>query len=200
MVPFPSSPTTAPWRSSPAGGLTPETVADAIRAVRPRPGDLSDRPLGCVLELRRDRDTRPSTWERALADGGLVQGGVRFLFRDELGLRIPAWRVLREMDGLSGLVKVWRVRRPHVFRLGPVPGIRSRWGGSWYRHPRTTAEIRAGAAWAEEAREIEAEFGIRPKGRVRDVPVAWDDIGRSRGWRVKSWKEYRSTQHKEAGG
>lgn len=85
------------------------------------------------------------------------------------------------------LERIFRSRRPcrYRFRLGPVPGTRCfRGGSSFFRHPRTTNEIRHRDSWDEELRAL--GFDPRRVGRRRRLVTAYDDIPRNLGDR--SWK------------
>lgn len=177
------------------------SLADAVRAIgrSHHIEALSDRPLACSFDspFHSDRHRYYSTWEYAVTVKH-VYGGDAFVLYDELGLRIPAWRVKEAYAHLPEADKARRYRwaRPHVFRSGPVPGIRCFRGGGYsaFRSPGTLNELRA-----IEAEEFDLdELDIRPKGRRRrDLPTAWDDVSRSRGYTVRSWKEYRKHQYKE---
>ena len=107
-------------------------------------------------------------------------------FFDELGMRIPVWRVQEAYENLPTVYRSW-VRR-HKFREGPVQGIRHY---SWHRqkNKRHIGKMRAEAALMGE------EYFVTSKpAKVLDP---WDDDrGRScRG--IKSWKRHRRNQHRE---
>lgn len=72
----------------------------------------------------------------------------------------------------------------YEFRRGPVPGIRRRRGGSWYRRVRTTQERRASV-------DAEIRKYIRGKRSFRNLVQAWDDIPRDieHGWKTKKIKK-----------
>lgn len=142
-------------------------------------------------------DLSPLRAEAALWGGSVV------VVRDELGLPVPVWRVKEAGQGLrierSPFAR-W-ARGPGAydhdrdFRKAPVPGVRKRRWGRFYRRVRTQAELRALAGLEADLHDLE-EFPVRVKirGRRKTLPTAWDDImvfGKGRGW-----KHHRRTQWK----
>jgi hypothetical protein len=77
----------------------------------------------------------------------------------------------------------WRIkRRPpecYLFRYDPVPGIHKRKNCHYYRHFRTTQEMRWSYAYPEY---------VRGKRRQKNLPTIWDDVPVDR-WNHKSWKK-----------
>lgn len=123
-------------------------------------------------------------------------GHTELVFRDELGLALPLWRVV-DAYGAAGL-PAWpfgyRARRRFgwTFREDPVPGTGQNWKFCYYfRSIRTTAERREAAAMIADDELV--ELNLRPRARrgVASLPSAYDDIGRGR---QRCWKKQRRTQ------
>lgn len=190
------------------------TLEAAVRAVGEyNIESLRDRPLGFTYEsLTRPRPEYTKTFEytthRSYSYHTSVAGGDSHNFYDELGLRIPAWKVQEVYRNLPNAKadnrsyrRWYRVRyNPEKdFRNGSVIGIHCRKAGGYrgHRHVRTQPEITLNEAFEQDRRDYAAE-GIFIKGRVRDLPNAWDDLNVS-DWEAKSWKNYRRTQYKVKG-
>jgi hypothetical protein len=95
--------------------------------------------------------------------------GDSHIFLDELGLIIPVWRV------------------QEAYRLLPnryLPARRfygwKRSTGHYYRHPKTTQELREGPT----------------RARRNGLPSSWDDL-RIMARENRNWKQFRKTQWKE---
>jgi len=125
------------------------------------------------------------------------------VFIDEIGMRIPALRVMLAARSIN-LEGIWREgRRWHwrirydasTFRTAPVPGTGKRGGGHYFRRPRTTQERRAASAFGTDRDYIEAGGKVRASRNATNLVSAWDDIHRSRDDR--SWKSSRRTQWRE---
>jgi hypothetical protein len=133
---------------------------------------------------------------------------------DELGLVVPLWRIMREMDVLPPTEKPsWLRRGPadydpeRDFRKGALPGSGlSRRYVRYLRRVRTIAELRAHDGFLAEMRhdarhpadleddeEITAPQ-IKVRARRKNLPTLWDDIPHAR--RGESWKHYRKTRYK----
>jgi hypothetical protein len=122
---------------------------------------------------------------------------------DECGLPVPVWRVMEAGQGIEiphRSFALW-ARGAHAydhdrdFRKAPVPGVRKRRWGRFYRRVRTQGEIRDLVGLEAELADLE-EFPVRVRirGRRKNLPTAWDDImvfGKGRGW-----KHHRRTQWK----
>jgi hypothetical protein len=151
----------------------------------------------------------------------IAQLGLRFRRLDCFGFALPDPRdeagsaVLRDLWGepipRSRVHEAWAAvdprpiwRRPSMlassyrFRDGPVPRTGRHGGGSYFRHPRTTAEIRA---WddALDAADAAAEYGgtlkLRRRRSAKMLPNAWDDIPRG-DHDHRCWKRHRRTQYR----
>jgi hypothetical protein len=127
----------------------------------------------------------------------------RAILYDEMGLRIPGWKV--EEAALSlGLEKAWhrrgwmRFRRehPYVFRDGPVADTGGGRGRHRYasRRPATVQERRESCIldFDEEADEVGVR--IRASRSAANLPTSYDDLMRQQPG--SSWKSYRRTQWK----
>jgi len=92
----------------------------------------------------------------------------------------------------------WNKSRDNfVFRLGPVPCTGKKSWGSYWRHPKTTAERRE-AAYVRYDEELR-EYNIRPRAKrnFTNLPNVWDDFRRTN-VNSKSWKnQKRKHQWKE---
>jgi len=125
------------------------------------------------------------------------------VFIDEIGMRIPAWRVMLAARSINleetsrpRLRWHWRIRYDgSTFRTAPVPGTGKRGGGHYFRRPRTTQERRAAAAFETEREYIGAGGKVRARRNAANLVNAWDDIRRSRDDR--SWKACRRTQWRD---
>lgn len=174
------------------------SLAAAVAAIGRRQIEaITDRPLGFGFDsyLNRDR-TYYRSWSYAMSCEATRVIGSPLAFFDCLGMRIPAWKVqetLANLDTSEEDRHPYFRRRPHTFRSGPVPGLYSHYRRSYDRHPGTRNELRAAEGYRADLEDLD----VRPKGRVRDLPTYYDDLPRSRGYSVKSWKEYRRTQYKE---
>lgn len=133
------------------------------------------------------------------------QGGDGVHVFDELGLRVPAWKLQEVADNIPNDVwnhphRYWRRKahaKPEHFRKLPVPGTRKYRGGRGYcRYIKTHQEIRENdfLDYDEDA----LEYGIKARGNRRrhNLPTVWDDPYRS-DVRSNNWKRHRSTQWKE---
>lgn len=109
------------------------------------------------------------------------------VFRDELGLPIPLWRLRLARDGIIDPSRIGRFR----FRQGPVPGTGAghRYGG-YLRYVQTAQQIRASSAIDEG--EIVVRW--RPERRAAHMRTAYDDVVRGR---QRSWKAHRTHQWKD---
>lgn len=130
-------------------------------------------------------------------------GGTVVVVQDEIGLPVPVWKVMEAGQGVeapSRSIQPW-AKRPNAydherdFRISPVPGVRKRRWGRFYRRVRTRGELRDLTGLEADLRDVE-ELPVRVKirGRRKTIPTAWDDImvfGKGRGW-----KHHRSTQWK----
>ncbi|MBK1670405.1 hypothetical protein CKO28_20485 [Rhodovibrio sodomensis] len=153
----------------------------------------------------------------------IAQIGLRFRRLDCFGFALPDPRgeagsaVLRDLWGdsipRSQVHEAWasvgpkpiRLRahqaafaRAYRFRDGPVPRTGRHGGGSYFRRPRTTAEIRA---WddaldaADEAAEYGGTLRLRRRRGPKALPEAWDDIPRG-DHDHRCWKRHRRTQYR----
>jgi len=177
------------------------SLEDAVRAIGRyhHIEALADRPLGYSVDTILKKGAYYGTWAYAQYYQGSIFGGDPFVIHDELGLRIPAWKVKEAYANLPFKDKVWRrnAAKDFAFRNGPVPGIHCyRGGGGYFRNPATRNEKAANSGYEEYLDELDDEIGMRPKGRIRDLPTNYDDISRSRGWHTRSWKEYRRHQYR----
>lgn len=116
--------------------------------------------------------------------------GHDYVMRDDLGDPLTA----KHFDEL-------RVRRARYWARwhalmdnwngeGPVPGIRRRRGGHYFRHPKTTRERR----WAEPMPEYD-EPAPRAKRSAANLPNSWDDYAIA-DRQDRSWKRFRGHQCK----
>lgn len=138
-----------------------------------------------------------------LRDEAAHWGGTVVVVFDELGLPVPVWKVMEAGQGVeapSPRFALW-AKGPTAydhdrdFRKAPVPGVRKRRWGRFFRRVRTRGELRDLAGLEADLRDLE-EFPVRVKirGRRKTIPTAWDDImvfGKGRGW-----KHHRRTQWK----
>ena len=188
------------------------TLEAAVRAVgQYNIEGLRDRPLGYTYEsLYRPRPEYTKTFDyttyRSHSYHTSVAGGDSHHFYDELGLRIPAWKVQEVYRNLpnvrtEGYRRSYRVRyNPDKdFRNGPVIGIHhAKWHGSYYRPIGTFPERRANAALGADYVELEdLPVRFKARGARTKLPSSWDDISFAR--RGDSWKHYRHTQYKVKG-
>lgn len=131
-------------------------------------------------------------------------GGTVVVVFDELGLPVPAWRVMEAGQGVeapSPRFALW-AKGPTAydhdrdFRKAPVPGVRKRRWGRIFRRVRTRGEIRDLAGLEADMADLE-EFPVRVKVRKRrrTLPTAWDDlIIKGKG---HNWKHHRRTRWKQ---
>jgi hypothetical protein len=121
----------------------------------------------------------------------LVIGDHGLKFYDELGLRIPRWRVL---ETYSSIPKPAKSSRRFKYRDGPVEGIRCiRGGWGWYRRPRTHQQNSVKSALRRDEEML--EYGIVERAKRRRLPTDWDDIRRY-DRRDRSWKRHRERQYR----
>jgi hypothetical protein len=122
---------------------------------------------------------------------------------DEIGMRIPLWRILEAASGAAletpdDWAVRWNIGRrgPYVFRRGPVGGTGgySR-SGSMYHRMRTQGERRDACALMLD--EDAVDQGIRPRAsRSADaLPNYWDELVTAKP--LRSWKKHRSTQWRD---
>ena len=145
--------------------------------------DFVDRRVRCVEEngnVQLFRRTWLWGWHRERADAPLV-------IVDRLGREWPHAVVARWYRAHVQGTHERRLQNPG-FRTHPVPGVRkSRGGRSHYRHPKTTAQLRARAGRLKD--ELEPSF----RGGRREVPTVYDDnFARPQ----RSWKSQRRHQWK----
>lgn len=142
-------------------------------------------------------DLSPLRAEAALWGGAVV------VVRDELGLPVPVCRVREAGQGVrierSPFARWARglgaYDHDRDFRKAPVPGVRKRRWGRFYRRVRTLGEIRDLTGLEADMADLE-ELPVRVKvrRRRRNLPTAWDDLvirGKGRGW-----KHHRRTRWK----
>lgn len=153
---------------------------------------------------RVSEDLPAAYWDLSpLRAEAALWGGTVVVVLDELGLPVPVWRVREAGQG----ARVERSPYPRWargpgaydhdrdFRRAPVPGVRKRRWGRFYRRVRTQGEIRDLAGLEADMADLE-EFPVRVKIRRRrgSLPTAWDDLviqGKGRGW-----KHHRRTRWK----
>jgi hypothetical protein len=120
---------------------------------------------------------------------------------DDLGLRVPAWKVRYTYFNLP---QEWRIpaysRRKGYdpdkhFRNGPVHGISHRKWGNWYRGPKTYQEIRENN-FADKYDEDIEYYKIKIRKIRNKLPTWWDEKVRS-DHKDRSWKNNRKNQWKE---
>lgn len=130
-------------------------------------------------------------------------GGTVVVVLDELGLPVPVWKVMEAGQGVEAPRRSFALwaRGPGAydhdrdFRKAPVPGVRKRRWGRFYRRLRTRGEIRDLIGLETDLRDLEdCPVRVKIRGRRKNLPTAWDDIiirGKGRGW-----KHHRRTQWK----
>lgn len=119
-----------------------------------------------------------------------VYVGSQFIMRDDHGgvltgadFDAPRVRRVRYWSRCAQLRETWNGE-------GPVPGVRRRRGGHYFRHPKTQQERR----WAEPLPEYD-EPAPRPKRNAAALPSSWDDYAVA-DRQDRSWKRYRRHQYK----
>lgn len=108
-----------------------------------------------------------------------------FVVIDELGMRVPAWRVHLEYDNLPNVaLRVDSRRYSH------------RWRHRSARHPRVFSTAKAWVA-SKESWEVLTELGVRTSYRRPEAARIdpWDDHNEP-SYHHRSWKDYRRTQHR----
>jgi hypothetical protein len=133
------------------------------------------------------------------------EGGDGVHVYDELGCRVPAWK-LREVaknipnDVWNYTFKFWRKSyKEEDFRKAPVPGVRKGRGfRGCYRRPTTKQEYTENTFLFFDEDAI--DFGVKPRPNraargIDRLPSSWDDVGCGR--RGNNWKHYRKHQWKE---
>lgn len=119
--------------------------------------------------------------------------GDPFIFRDEMGLTIPPWKLQEVYKSLPApKQKTFYNSLPTpLFRQGPVPCCSGKRGGSYYRNIRTFAETSVNSFVDFDEELIHHKVKVR--GNRSNLPSAWDDRHRCN---QRSWKEQRLTQYK----
>ena len=82
------------------------------------------------------------------------------------------------------------------FRFDPVPYTGLKFRGHWFRRPTTYHEIKWNCAHQELEYDLSIPNLVRKKRSFKNIPVSWDDIGRSDVRNKKSWKRHRRHQWK----
>lgn len=118
---------------------------------------------------------------------GFVCGSVRIVFRDELGLVIPLWRIAVVWAQAVGENRA--SFGPRRF-TGAVPGTGRRHRWHYFRNIRTVQERRATAYVDEDEIGTPWRAGRRPWA----LPSNYDDIPRSI---ERNWKAFRRNQWKD---
>jgi hypothetical protein len=133
------------------------------------------------------------------------EGGDGVHVYDELGCRVPAWKLQEVADNIPNDVwnytyAHWRkAYREEDFRKAPVPGTRKFRGfHGCYRRPETKQEYTENNFLYFDEDAI--DYGVKPRpGRATrgfdNLPSSWDDV--SNGRRGNNWKHYRKHQWKE---
>ena len=65
---------------------------------------------------------------------------------------------------------------------------------SYFRHPKTTNERKQWAKVEHDRKEYGFKIRARAARNERNLPDTWDDLHKSFGWEVKSWKHYRRSK------
>ena len=89
-------------------------------------------------------------------------------------------------------------RHPYVYRGGPVPFSGSRGRYCYYRHMRSTQEIRFNDGMRDLNDEVLEDYGVAVRYRHRNrgkLPQSWDDYVRQ-DIRDRNWKRHRLNQWK----
>lgn len=119
-------------------------------------------------------------------------------FYDEMGMRIPLWKIKEVYATLSFPSRGWRRADPEVygpkgtkFRKGTIPGIHAaKWHkGTYYKRFSFISTFRDNA-YLDSDDEMR-DYGIT--SRRTNFPNPWEDFPRSY---HKNWKKYRKTQWK----
>jgi hypothetical protein len=154
---------------------TYHSLEDAVRGFSREIIDgLGDRPLGHYWDVDWGHNRIHSTW----------MGGERFVIYDELGLRVPAWRI---KEAWHNLPTVWE--KPWRWYGG-----RRRWRGN--RSPKVAQTHRYFSSVKQDVDELQ-DHNVHLKTRRSSILAVdpWDDWPQS-DWRIRSWKKYRRTQYK----
>jgi len=118
-----------------------------------------------------------------------------YVLKDDCGLVIDPSLIGYYYDQFKNEIKKtrygWRRGGNFVFRDGPVENIHHYHGGHYYRRVRTTNERRDLAAC--EVDDDVRDYNIKIRGRRKELPDAWDDVGRQY---HKNWKNFRKHQWK----
>lgn len=129
-------------------------------------------------------------------------GGDVIIFKDELGLVIPVWKIKEVYHSLPPYQPVIRHKyrrwfwyfydHDRDFRNGPVPGIRCWRGGRSCTNVSTKQEQTENEFLQYD--EDCVDLQITPRGKRKHLPTSWDDYPKRR--RGNSWKEQRKSQYK----
>ena len=110
--------------------------------------------------------------------------------KDEFGNPISKDQIYKDRRKEKGL------RYPHtIYRKDPVPGTGNRGGYRWWKHPKTTQEMREYYKISTEEADTGYPVHYRAKRNPSHLPKVWDDKIQS-DWGNHSWKEFRKTQYK----
>ena len=168
---------------------------------------LKGNPLaGWDTSYRKDKNdfSYASSWD-ASKWGWIVPdyNGDSHTFHDDLGMRIPVWKIKEVSSMIDRSVSKYTRFRRHVdeerdFRRVPVPGIGhyKHWRGTWYRIPSHLPQLRSQASFDTLFEDSDLDVPERFKAKVKkkgEVMTGWDDIPKDR---TRSWKAFRRTQHK----
>ena len=94
--------------------------------------------------------------------------------------------------GFWGICADRRTEAQHAASLGlPIPYTGKRSGYRYYRRPKGMAAYREDAGRIDYRNE-----DVKPKGKIKLPPNAWDDIGRA-SYFDRNWKAFRKTRWKE---
>lgn len=149
-----------------------------------------DDALPFADDVRRERMAaggrlRPYRWRETTS----------ILFLDELGLRIPGWKVAEAAHAIEGrgpyLPRCRRGYDPSTFRLTPVPFTGRSGRGRCFRAMRTTQERRKYVEVRGDGEYLELGGRLRARRSAANLVDAWDDVQRGRS---RSWKDSRITQ------
>lgn len=169
-----------------------DSIVDAVRYLKHNVADLNDKQLGYLWMTEYEK--RDAAWREYLNSMQYAlycsmptwtSRYTKFVVCDELGLRIPAWKIKEVYNNLPNFVE--KNRRIYGYR---------RRNGRHYRSPKTMQEMRNSYRADMDEEEL-VEFGYEKdlSYRRKTLPTMWDDLY-THGCRSKNWKRYRRTQYK----
>lgn len=118
----------------------------------------------------------------------------RYWVKDEFGNEISRDKILEDLPRRKR-----HIYYPHtVYREDPVPNTGKHKGGyaTWWKHPRTTQEMREYYKLEVEKMDTGYPIHYRAKRTPHYLPTAWDDVIKSR-WGNRCWKKFRQKQYKD---